>query len=103
MDRLVQPAPVRTDQVLCALAEVELALERRRRWRRRLVTATALASALCWVYAIRAYAWLSWSSPGFALLGGAAIALFLSERRLARQRCGIINSLPSDLRARFGP
>jgi hypothetical protein len=103
MDRLVQVAPTSTDRALCALAEVELALEPRRRWRRRLMAATAVASVLCWVYAVRAYVWLSGSSLCFAVLAGVTGALFISERSLARRRDEIVASMPPELRARIGP
>ncbi len=88
------------DGALHALAHIELALERRRRWRHAVVACAVAASALCCAYA-GGVDCLFWAPDAFITLAIVASIVLASELWLRRARREAVNVLPLDLRARI--
>ncbi len=101
MDRLFAHVPSAEQLTLVGLVQAEERLQRVRRIRRALVTATALASLACWV-AARFPAASVFCPLVFLTFGVAALGSWLVERRAVRLRDGLVDQLPVEYQVRLG-
>ena len=102
MDRLIAELPPSEQLVLASLARADEDIYRLRRRRRRLVSAMALSSFVCFAAARLGTGALRWSSLLFALLAAALLTAWWVERRVERRRHVLVERLPVEYRARIG-